>query len=107
MPVRKRGWLLLFGRLLSCLRLRRLSASPLAPVNMAIATGGLLPAPMGPVAGPPPTTTTLALKRTPGPLAALTQDADGGVGARAAAALVATAEATTAQRATPSTSLAP
>ena len=46
-------------------------------------------------------------KRTPGPLAALTQDAAGGVGARAAAALVATAEATTAQGATPPTNLAP
>ena len=107
MPVRKRGWLLLSGRLLSCFRLRRLSASPLAPVNTAIATGGLLPAPMGPVAGPPPTTTALALKRTPGPLAALTQDEDEGVGARVAAALGAAAEATTAQRATPPTKLAP
>ena len=107
MPVRKRGWLLLCGRLLSCLRLRRLSASPLAPANMATATGGLLPAPMVPEAGPPPTTTTLALKRTPGPLAALTQDAAGGVGARAAADLVATAVAATAQGATPPTNLAP
>ena len=69
--------------------------------------GGLLPAQMGPTAAPPRTTTTLAPKRTPGPLAALTQDAAGGVGARAAAALVATAEAATAQGATPPTNLAP
>ena len=74
---------------------------------MATATGGLLPAQMGPTAAPPLTTTTLVLKRTPGPRAALTQDAAGGVGAREAAALVATAEATTAQGTTPPTNLAP
>ena len=107
MPVRKRGWLQLPGRLLSCFRLRRLAASPLAPVSTAIATWGLLPAPMGPAAGPPPTTTALALKRTPGPLAALTQDGIEGVGTRVAAALEAVGEATTAQRATLPTKLAP
>ena len=74
---------------------------------MATATGGLPPEQLGPTVAPPLTTTTLVLKRTPEPLAALTQDAAGGVGARAAAALVATAEAATAQGATPPTNLAP
>ena len=82
-------------------------ASPLAPVYTAIATGGPLPARLGPMGDPPPTTTTLAPKRTPGPLTALTQDAGEGVGDQVAAALVAAAEATTAQRATPSTKRVP
>ena len=74
---------------------------------MATATGGLLPAQMGPTAAPPLTTTTLVLKRTPEPLAALPQDAAGGVGARAAVDLVATAEAATAPGTTPLTNMAP
>ena len=74
---------------------------------MATATGGLSPEQMGPTVAPPLTPTTLSPRRTLGPLAALTQGAAGGVGARVAVDLVATAVAATAPGKTPLTNMAP